>query len=361
LENSVRHKVELVRGMLERKNCDCVLIQAQVNLSWLTGGRYFVNLAAESGNAGILITPDQVLLVANNIEGERLWREEMAGEICDRLLVYRWYAEEEKEALVRENARGLRLAYDDDLKAEFRRLRTVMTAEEQQRYAVLGRLAGEAVEEAALACRPGETEYQIAGRLAGACFSRGLEPVVCLVGSDERAFAYRHPLPTGKRLAEYVLLILVARKWGLHASLSRAVYFGRLPAELAARQRAVLRVEARCLAATGPGMTLGGVYDLARKAYIEEGYDGEWEYHHQGGLTGYQSREIKALPGDRTEIVPGQVLAWNPTIRGTKAEDTVLVTDAGLELLTPTPLFPVETVVVEGGVWRRPFILTRLP
>jgi hypothetical protein len=56
-------------------------------------------------------------------------------------------------------------------------------------------------------------------------------------------------------------------------------------------------------------------------------------------------------------VAKGQVYAWNPSIRGTKSEDTILVSDTGNEILTVIPNWPVVTVQSEGQTFLRPAIL----
>jgi len=57
------------------------------------------------------------------------------------------------------------------------------------------------------------TEYQIIGKMEDAVQSRGVQPIVNLIGTDERIFRFRHPLPTEKKLDRYAMLILCGRKW----------------------------------------------------------------------------------------------------------------------------------------------------
>ena len=49
-------------------------------------------------------------------------------------------------------------------------------------------------------------------------------------------------------------------------------------------------------------------------------------------------------------VVPGHAFAWNPSAPGAKVEDTVLVTEAGVEVLTVDPAWPA----VEFAGVRRP-------
>jgi hypothetical protein len=59
--------------------------------------------------------------------------------------------------------------------------------------------------------------------------------------------------------------------------------------------------------------------------------------HHQGGTTGYASREIIATPATLQEIRVGQAFAWNPSITGAKAEETFLLTETGPVVVTRVP------------------------
>ena len=59
-----------------------------------------------------------------------------------------------------------------------------------------------------------------------------------------------------------------------------------------------------------------------QKLYDDAGYEGEWKMHHQGGPTGYGCREFVVIHGLDKKIHTGQTYAWNPTIQGTKCEET---------------------------------------
>jgi hypothetical protein len=40
-------------------------------------------------------------------------------------------------------------------------------------------------------------------------------------------------------------------------------------------------------------------------------------------------------------VLPRQAFAWNPSITGSKIEDTALLVDGNIELITGTPRWPV--------------------
>lgn len=90
------------------------------------------------------------------------------------------------------------------------------------------------------------------------------------------------------------------------------------------------------------------LYKAASDAYEKTGFGDEINNHHQGGAAGYRTREWVAHPQSTEEVQLHQAFAWNPSITGTKIEDTCIVTTNGLEILTPTPEFPQIISTIEG-------------
>ena len=54
---------------------------------------------------------------------------------------------------------------------------------------------------------------------------------------------------------------------------------------------------------------------------------------------------------------PQQAFAWNPNIRGAKTEDTVLVRNGAVELLTATPELPTVFTAWGGSEYRSAGVL----
>jgi antitoxin VapB len=100
------------------------------------------------------------------------------------------------------------------------------------------------------------------------------------------------------------------------------------------------QVNAALLDATRVGATSAQLFKAAADAYASNGFAGDEQLHHQGGATGYWEREWVARPNGKEQVVNNQAFAWNPSIRGGKVEDTVLLHDGKIELLTPTPKLP---------------------
>ncbi|MCL7452892.1 MAG: M24 family metallopeptidase [Anaerolineae bacterium] len=354
-------KLARIQGLLAEQQLDALLLQRVSSFAWATlGAASYVNTATTTGEASLLVTPTDRHLITNNIEAARLERESRLAEQGWQFEVVPWY--ETPDAVAR-LASGLRLGADGpfpgavDLSHQVARMRANLTREEGERFRMLGGLCAEAMERAVRAVRPGQTEYKIAGLLAREAERRGVQAIVNLIATDQRVFAFRHPLPTGKRLERYAMLVLCGRRWGLVCSLTRLVHFGRLPDELRRKAEAVAQVDAALLAATWPGQTLGRAFAAGQAAYAETGFPDEWRLHHQGGPAGYEPREYIATPGSEDVIQTGQAYAWNPSITGTKSEDTVLLGTKGLEVLTAIDGWPVVHSSAGGAEYARPAIL----
>jgi antitoxin VapB len=123
------------------------------------------------------------------------------------------------------------------------------------------------------------------------------------------------------------------------------------------KQEAVAQVDATFIAATRPGARLSDVFKRGMEAYAQVGYPDEWKLHHQGGLAGYEPRECVATLDSTEEVYAGQAFAWNPSITGTKSEDTIIVNEMGCEIITAMEDWPQIPVQMEGQLIERPAIV----
>lgn len=359
--DELAEKEERVKLLLEEKRLDALLLRRVSNFAWYTGGKSnYVNVAAEFGAASLLITAKDKRLVTDNIEARRLEREEELREQGYQFVVTPWH---ETQQAATQLTTGLKLGADGpypgalDLTSEVARLRHRLTTAEIERFRRLGQWSGEAIQVAARRTRPGFSEHQIAALLAQEVISRGVWPIVNLVATDQRIFDFRHPLPTDKKLECYAMLVLCGRKWGLVASVTRLVHFGPLPHKVRRKQEAVAQVDATFIATSKPGARISEIFKKAAETYRQVGYPDEWRLHHQGGLAGYEPREYIATPTSRQVVRPGQAFAWNPSITGTKSEDTIIVSEKGYEVITAVGDWPQVPVQVEGQLIERPAIL----
>ena len=122
------------------------------------------------------------------------------------------------------------------------------------------------------------------------------------------------------------MLVVCAERGGLFVSLTRMIYFQEPDPETARRQEACEDILRRMgEEATRQGSTLAQAFEDCRRFYAEAGFPEGWRDHHQGGMTGYASREVIATPGTHQEMREGQAFAWNPSLVGAKAEETFVL------------------------------------
>jgi Xaa-Pro aminopeptidase len=349
-----QNKLSQVRSVLARRELDAALIRRIPNFAWLTdGAANYVGIAAEMGSASLLVTPDAQFVLTSNIEATRLAAEEPLAARGFAIRPGPWY---EPSPILAELARGLRLGAAD-LSDDFNQLRLKLTPAEGERFRLLGRACAQAMDAAIRQVRPGMTEHQIAGLLSDHTYAQGVVPIVNLIATDERIFRFRHPLPTGKRLDKYAMLVLCGRADGLVASITRLIHFGPLSDELRRKQIACATVDATFLSRTRPEARVADIFRAVVDAYAAVGFPGEWQHHHQGGAAGYQAREYVGTFSSTEVVFAGQAFAWNPSIAGFKCEDTILVGVSANEVLTETPGWPLLEVEVDGVTWGRPAIL----
>ncbi len=354
-------KVSQLRRLRVEKNLDGILLQRASSIAWVTcGADTQINTAASDGVASLLITPQEKFLFTTNIEAARLEKEEGLGSQGWKFQISPWYAAGLPfEKFIANKRIGCDGLYGGavDISGEMAWMRACLNEFEVGRFKALAAICAEGMNEAIRAVKPGMTEFQMAGMLAGAVEQRGALATVNLTATDERIFNYRHPLPTSKKLRNYAILILCGRKWGLVCSITRLVYFGKLTDEIRQKSQAVAQIDAAMIAATRPGRTLGDVFRITQQAYAASGYADEWQKHHQGGLAGYEPREITATPESSQPVLRGQAFAWNPSITGAKSEDTILVNEKTNQILTEIIGWPVITCRTGEMTIERPDIL----
>jgi antitoxin VapB len=364
-------KIERVLAMLNEENLGGVLLNSQHNFSWLTaGGTNGVDLSSQAGVASLLVRNDgKCFLLANRIEMPRMLAEEIPVDDFEPI-EFVWEEEQAQPSFLADRALallndGAALGTDLPLSANFRtvegalaRCRYQLTEAEIERYRLLGSDAGIAIGNLVRTLTPGQTEQEVARLAIAALAARGAHSVVTLVAADERLQNFRHPVPTKSKWGKVVMVVVCARRDGLIASLTRIVCVGTVPDELKRRTLAAARVNAELLSGTRPQATGAELYRLAARAYMEAGYEGEEQLHHQGGACGYCPRDWVAHPSCAEKVQVNQAFAWNPSITGTKVEETCIAFADGVEAITSIPDWPQISVQVNGREYLSPGVLS---
>jgi Xaa-Pro aminopeptidase len=333
-----RARQQRLRELMDRQGLGALLLRRPANFAWYTGGAdNRVDHASPLGVADVLLTLEAEYIFTNNIEAPRMREEQTPGL---EVIEHPWYGDE--AVVIREVVGDASLGTDFalegalDVSGEVAPLRYVLDPVVLEHYQRIGADAAAAVAEAAASLESGMSEYEAAANLAAACRRRGLFSSVLLAAADDRIGHYRHPIPRGDFIKRRIMLVVSAERGGLYANVTRIVNFEEPEAELKRRQEASETILGRMREeATRPGRTLADAFEDCQRFYAEAGFPGEWKLHHQGGMTGYASREVIATPATQQEIQVGQAFAWNPSITGAKAEETFILTESGPDVITP--------------------------
>ncbi len=325
-----------LRELMERRGVEAVLLRRPENFAWYTGGgNSRVEYAAPLGAADVVVCAGREWVLTSTIEGPRLRLEETPG---FTVVEYPW--EDGPARALSELVGDAPLGADVplpgavDLSDEISALRRVLDGDAIERLRAIGADLTAALADAAGAIQPGITEHDAAAEIGSACRRRGLVPTVLLAATHERIYRFRHPLPTDASLERRAMLVASAQRGGLYANLTRIVEFEEPESELARRQAVANEVLERMRTeATVPGRSLVDAFADCRRFYAEAGFPDEWRLHHQGGITGYASREVIATPHTDVAIEVGQAFAWNPSVTGAKTEETFVLTEAGAEVV----------------------------
>jgi len=202
----------------------------------------------------------------------------------------------------------------------------------------------EAFEKATRSIRLGVRESAIAAELEYQMRRLGAEKAAfeTIVAIGSRS-ALPHAQPTARRLAndELLLIDMGACQDGYMSDMTRVLFFGQPSRRVRGMYNAVLKAQLAAIDAVRPGLTAAHVDRAARHVLEREGLGKEF-VHSTGHGLGLEIHEGPRLGRrDKTKLEPGMAITIEPgayirDFGGIRIEDTVLVTNNGCEVLTPT-------------------------
>jgi Xaa-Pro dipeptidase len=338
-------KLSRLRLMMAANNYDTVHLGQLGNVSWLLCGADMIVSLINDSVAEVVVTSRHVTVVAPNTEHPRLEEEELPKGV--ELVYTPWYDTQAKEKALADLLKGKVLSDTSgrgfDTK-DFWLMRVPLTIEEIDRYRKMSKEASEVFTEGLQMLKPGLTEHQGMALLAEGLRAKGMQSVVMLAASDDRLERYKHPLPSNNKIEKRFMAVACVRRQGLITSLTRLVSFGKETSEHKKRYKGLLEVEKIILDYTQHGILASELFREIQSAYAKAGREEAWKEHHQGGPTGYNTRDFIASPTETRMLVDGSAYAWNPSLPGVKIEDTILLLNDKLEILTQDPRWPSREV-----------------
>ena len=358
-------RASALRRELGARGLDVLVVTALPHLF------YLLNLRASAGVAVLERDPPGLRLVIDFRYGEavdRLQRQGIAPPDLDVVPVESTYDETLCQLLRRRPA--VRVAIEADhltvrrwnwlretLAAELtpaveivERARMIKDRHETQVLREAGRMLAAIVGPACRCARRGSREVDVAKDIERLIEAAGFErPAFDTIVASGPNGALPHAHPTERELAggDLVILDFGGVHQGYCVDVSRTVSVGSPDPETSRLHRAVREAQAAAMAASAPGV-LASEVDAAARTVLERHGLGDRFGHGTGHGLGIEVHELprvgkrrqgSAGPDDVT-LTSGMVFTiepgvYVPDLGGVRIEDDVLMTHAGIEVLTP--------------------------
>jgi antitoxin VapB len=342
--SAFNQRIQPLRDLMKVKGLDAFVVRRNPNLAWAIAGRAHVPTTIDAACFDLIITQDSATAITNVAEAPRLIEEELPSEVSVKTI--KW--SEGRDPLL---PTGSKVGCDQsggdriDLGTEVEMIRASLIESDVVRFKEMCVDAAVALGNAMKQIESSDREIDVAGLITHSLWQADLEVAFLGVAGEDRVHKFRHPLPTDSVVGNRVSASICAKRKGLIASVTRIVTFGEVTDSMINEYTSIFKVEAALFDATVVGKPFSDPINAAIAAYPANGFDAdEWTKHHQGGPTGFLPRDWPANQGSTRLIADNQPIAWNPTGRGWKAEDTILTTPLGVNLLTNDPDWPAFQV-----------------
>ena len=342
--SAINQRLQPLRELMKAKGLDAFVLRRNPNLAWAIAGRAHVPATIDMACFDLVITQDSATAITNVVEAPRLIAEELPSEVDVKIV--KWI--EGRDSLL---PTGAKVGCDQpgadriDLGVEVEIIRGSLIESDLARFQEICVDAAVALGNAMKLVESTDREIDVAGLITHSLWQADLEIAFLGVAGQNRVHKFRHPLPTDAVVGNRASASICAKRKGLIASVTRIVAFGEVTDQMVSDYTSIYKVEAALLDATVVGKPFSDPINAAIAAYPANGFDtDEWTKHHQGGPTGFLPRDWPANPGSTRLIAANQPIAWNPTGKGWKAEDTIVATDSGVKMLTVDPDWPAFEV-----------------
>jgi Xaa-Pro aminopeptidase len=223
-------------------------------------------------------------------------------------------------------------------------LRTIKSAEEIARIRRSVETNSRAFEQAVARVKPGMKESDLAAELEYRMRRLGAEkPSFETIVAGGARSAWPHAQPTAARLktGELAIVDMGAFQDGYASDMTRMLFLGKPDAKVKRAYRAVLEAQLAGIDAVRPGAKTATVDAAARSVLKSHGLDAAF-VHSTGHGLGLEIHEPPRIGRkDKTKLRAGMAITIEPGVYlegfgGIRIEDTVIVTERGCEVLTPT-------------------------
>jgi Xaa-Pro aminopeptidase len=356
------HKHGRIANLLQEVGCDGLLVLDPENFAWLTAGAAARGVLDPAAFPALYYNGDQRWLIASNVDSQRLFDEELDG-LGFQLKQWPWHGE--REPLLADLCHGRAVACDRARSGlqlvgeQLHRLRRALTPYEQACFRAVGAIVSHAVEATCRHLAPNETEREAVGQLHHRLVHRGAQPVLVEAAADGRSRRYRQCGFTAVPIQRYCVLTVTARKYGLCVTASRSVCFGDPDLALRQEHSAACKVSATYVASSWPDAMPRQILATGRHVYQLSGFEHEWRLCPQGYITGRAPVELTLTPQTEELLQVDWPVTWHASVGAACSCDTFLVTSDGPVPVTPTEVWPLKRIRVQGAEFHLPDLLLR--
>lgn len=333
-----------IRKYISSNNIDGVLLNRRSSFAWFSQGESSMNFYTDFGLAFIYVDKNDAFCYTSNNEQRRIESKIFKGEFPVKS--FSWVEGPQKN--ISKLIEGKNINADFSLNgtkedfANIKKLRYSLSDTHINIARELGKKSACILENTIKNIKQGLKEYEIEAEIRYSFGKEGIECPVLLIASDDNLNKYRPPLATNNIANERFMAVLCPRYKGVVVALSRIVYFRKRTNEEKKRDEAICKINNTLISLTNVGTSSKTLWDIMLKAYKENGVENEYLNHHQGGAIGFESREWVLRPTLEETIVANQMIAYNPTLIGTKAEETLFVGESSKEIFTIGSDFPTQ-------------------
>ncbi|MDQ2844174.1 MAG: Xaa-Pro peptidase family protein [Acidobacteriota bacterium] len=223
-------------------------------------------------------------------------------------------------------------------------LRMVKSSAEIGAITASVRLNSVALEQALDQFKPSMTEADLAAEIDYRMRLLGADGTAfqTIVASGARtAFPHAHPTNHPIQVNQLLLIDMGASVSGYASDMTRTHALGKLDAKIRRMYKAVLESQLAAIDSIKPGVSCARVDRTAREVLSAYGFD-KLFVHSTGHGLGLEIHERPRIGRkERTKLQSGMAITVEPGIYqeglgGIRIEDTVVVTDRGCDVLTPT-------------------------
>jgi Xaa-Pro aminopeptidase len=223
-------------------------------------------------------------------------------------------------------------------------LRTVKSPTEIERIRRSVETNSKAFEQAVARVRPGMKEQDLAADLEYRMRRLGAEKPsfeTIVAGGVRSALPHAQPTAARFRAGELIVVDMGALQEGYCSDMTRMLYLGAPTAKVKRTYKAVLEAQLAGIDAVRAGVRTAAVDAATRNVLKGYGLDGAF-IHSTGHGLGLEIHEPPRLgKRDKGRLKAGMAITIEPGVYiegfgGIRIEDTVLVTEKGCEILTPT-------------------------